>query len=253
MRVCYRDIRGNVRFNGEFRNVEDLDKKLQMLRDGLLADFSADQISEVGEIFETTFAHHAFTGRSGTFFAYEGIGSIYWHMVSKLLLAIQETYLIASETDPDKAISDQLTRHYYQTLEGLGIYDKPEDYGAFPSDPYSHVPKHSGVQQPGMTGQVKEDILVRWGELGIRIEGGCLSFKPRLLRTREFLTEPGTLNFHGLDGIDHCTELEPGQLAFTFCQVPIVYSLDRTEKMRIVFSDGSVKEQPSPPTRSRLE
>ena len=245
VRVCYRDIRGNVRFNSEFRNVEDLDKKLQLLREGLLADFSADQISEVREIFETTFAHHAFTGRSGTFFAYEGLGSIYWHMVSKLLLAIQETYLIASETAPDKAISDQLTRHYYQTLEGLGIYDKPEDYGAFPSDPYSHVPKHSGVQQPGMTGQVKEDILVRWGELGIRIEGGCLSFKPQLLRTREFLTEAGTLNFHGLDGIDHCTELEPGQLAFTFCQVPIVYSLERTEKMRIVFSDGSVKEQPS--------
>lgn len=245
-RVCYRDIRGNIRFNSAFRNVEDLSKQLHILRDGLLADFSAERIGEVREIFETTFAHHAFTGRSGTFFAYEGLGSIYWHMVSKLLLAIQETYLTASETHPDKAILDRLARHYYRTLEGLGIYDKPEDYGAFPSDPYSHVPKHSGVQQPGMTGQVKEDILVRWGELGIRIEGGCLSFKPRLLRISEFLKEPGQLNFHGLDGKDHCIELEPGQLAFTFCQVAIVYALDEAEKIRIVFSDGSIEEQSSP-------
>ncbi len=244
-RVCYRDIRGNVRFNSEFRNVEDLDQKLQILRDGLLADFSADQIGEVGEIFETTFSHYAFTGRSGTFFAYEGLGSIYWHMVSKLLLAIQETYLIASATNTDKAILDQLARRYYQTLEGLGIHDKPADYGAFPSDPYSHTPKHSGVQQPGMTGQVKEDILVRWGELGIRIEGGRLSFKPLLLRTSEFLTEPGRLDFHGLGGKCHSLELEPGQLAFTFCQVPIVYTLGETEKLKIILSDGSIEEQSS--------
>ena len=31
-------------------------------------------------------------------------------------------------------------------------------YGAFPSDPYSHTPAHAGAQQPGMTGQVKEDF-----------------------------------------------------------------------------------------------
>ena len=245
-RVCYRDIRGNIRFNSAFRNVEDLSKQLQILRDGLLADFSSDQIGEVGEIFETTFAHHAFTGRSGTFFAYEGLGSIYWHMVSKLLLAIQETYLIAAEAYPDRTVLDQLARHYYLTLEGLGIYDKPENYGAFPSDPYSHVPKHGGVQQPGMTGQVKEDILVRWGELGIRIEGGCLSFKPLLLRTSEFLTEPGRLDFHGLDGKRHSMELEPDQLAFTYCQVPIVYALGEAEHMKIALSDGSIEEQSSP-------
>ena len=45
------------------------------------------------DLFEETFHHDQFTGRSGTFFAYEGLGSIYWHMVSKLLLAAQETAL----------------------------------------------------------------------------------------------------------------------------------------------------------------
>ncbi len=34
---------------------------------------------------------HEFTGRSSTMYAYEGIGSIYWHMVAKLLVAIQES------------------------------------------------------------------------------------------------------------------------------------------------------------------
>ena len=244
-RVCYRDIRGNVRFNGAFRNVGDLNKALQSLEKDLLAHFSAQQVREVGEVFEMTFSHHAFTGRSGAFFAYEGLGSIYWHMVSKLLLAIQETYLMAVESNVPGTVLDQLARHYYQTLEGLGLYDKPEEYGAFPSDPYSHTPKHAGVQQPGMTGQVKEDILVRWGELGILIEGGRLSFRPLLLRTGEFLTEPGTLNFKGPDKGNHCIELEPGQLAFTFCQVPIVYTLGEAENLKIILSDGSVEELPS--------
>ena len=44
-------------------------------------------------IFEEIFDHKSFTGRSGTFFGYEGLGSIYWHMVSKLLLSVQETCL----------------------------------------------------------------------------------------------------------------------------------------------------------------
>ena len=48
-------------------------------------------------VFEEVFNHKAFTGRSGTFFGYEGLGSIYWHMVSKLLLAVQETCLRAIE------------------------------------------------------------------------------------------------------------------------------------------------------------
>ena len=240
-RICYRDIRGNVRFNGDFRNVGDLNKALQRLKGGPLAPFSTQQMEEVAEVFEKTFSHHAFTGRSGAFFAYEGLGSIYWHMVSKLLLAIQETYQAAAGHAPAEVL-EKLARHYYQTLEGLGLYDKPEDYGAFPSDAYSHTPKHSGAQQPGMTGQVKEDILVRWGELGIRIEDGCLSFRPLLLREDEFITEPGKLRFRGLDNHERSIDLEPGQLAFTFCQTPVVYTLDATDRMRIVFADGSVEE-----------
>ena len=50
---------------------------------------SAEEPTEESmESFEELFGHRQFTGRSGTFFAYEGLGSIYWHMVSKLGLAV---------------------------------------------------------------------------------------------------------------------------------------------------------------------
>jgi hypothetical protein len=42
------------------------------------------------------------------------------------------------------------------------------------------------AQQPGMTGQVKEDILSRIGELGINVKDGKIIFNPRLLRRNEF-------------------------------------------------------------------
>ena len=35
-------------------------------------------------LYEEVFDHQSFTGRSGTFYKYEGLGCIYWHMVSKL-------------------------------------------------------------------------------------------------------------------------------------------------------------------------
>ena len=60
-------------------------------------------------------------------------------------------------------------------MKGIGAHKSPVNYGAFPSDPYSHTPAGKGAQQPGMTGQVKEDILSRFGELGLRVkEAVCL-------------------------------------------------------------------------------
>ena len=59
-----------------------------------LVDADFDKIKA---LFEETFHHDEFTGRSGTFFAYEGLGSVYWHMVAKLLLAVQETVVRARQ------------------------------------------------------------------------------------------------------------------------------------------------------------
>ena len=92
-------------------------------------------------------------------------------------------------------------------------------------DPYSHTPAHMGAQQPGMTGQVKEEILTRWGELGLRIEGGRLGFDPVLMRRREFLGEEREWSFYGSAGQEKTTTMLPGSLGFTYCQVPIIYRL----------------------------
>ena len=46
-----------------------------------------------------------------------------------------------------------------------------------------------------MTGQVKEDILSRFGELGIIVEDGKITFNPGLLRKTEFITQGKVFHF----------------------------------------------------------
>ncbi|NIS37220.1 MAG: hypothetical protein GWN79_28610, partial [Actinobacteria bacterium] len=66
------------------------------------------------------FDHASFTGRSGTMYRYEGIGSIYWHMVSKLLFAIQERFDTAAAAGADTSTLDGLADRYRRVREGLG-------------------------------------------------------------------------------------------------------------------------------------
>ena len=99
----------------------------------------------------------------------------------------------------------------------------PERYGGFPTDPYSHSPENSGVRQPGMTGQVKEDILTRMGELGVRIEEGVLRFDGSIFQGDEFLDQPASFTFFDLKGNLTTIDLDAGEFAFTLCQVPVVY------------------------------
>ena len=131
------------------------------------------------EIYERVFQHRAFTGRSGTMFAYEGLGSIYWHMVGKLLVAAQECYVAAVDAGAPAAVQKRLADRYHAIRAGVaGLGKSPAVYGAFPLDPYSHTPAHAGAQQPGMTGEVKEEILTRLGELGVRVREGRIQFRP---------------------------------------------------------------------------
>ena len=142
--------------------------------------------------YERLLGHHAFTGRSGTMFAYEGLGCIYWHMVAKLLLAVQESVFEA--WDAGAAEWRALADHYRRVRDGLGYRKSVAEYGAFPFDPYSHTAGEGGAQQPGMTGQVKEEILTRWGELGLRERGGRLHFFPLLADAAE-VPAGGALTF----------------------------------------------------------
>jgi hypothetical protein len=183
-------------------------------------------------IFEAVFRHAEFTGRSGRMVGYEGLGCIYWHMVAKLLLATQECALAADEDGHPQAKA--LSAAYLRVRAGLCFNKTPSEYGAFPMDPYSHTPPFAGAQQPGMTGQVKEVVLTRFAELGVRVERGRVRFAPRLLQRRELLEAPDTFRYLALDGTFRTLPLARGELAFTYCQVPIVYRLGECPSLSVV-------------------
>ena len=238
--VIERDVRGNCHFNGTFNNADSLKRALAKLPEKYEPLVEQDR-QLLLDTFEEMFDHKSFTGRSGTFFGYEGLGSIYWHMVSKLVLSIQEICLKAMEDGVDAVTVGRLLDHYYEAYEGIGVHKSPELYGAFPTDPYSHTPATKGAQQPGMTGQVKEDVLSRFGELGVVVRNGAISFEPNLLRKDEFLKRPETFKFIGVNGAEEI-ELEAGALGFTCCQVPIIYKLAEQDGLKVVFADGAVSE-----------
>jgi len=236
------DCAGNYHFNGDFKNANDLNLAMLAMQEGPYAEEVKKDKKQILSLFEEVFNHKAFTGRSGTFFAYEGLGSIYWHMVSKLHLAVQECCLHAIANGDDPETVGKLLEHYYEIDAGIGVHKSPELYGAFPTDPYSHTPMHKGAQQPGMTGQVKEDILVRFGELGVFVDDGKLHFNPCLLRKDEFIEEPMPCALINLDGKPEESYLQEGMLSFTYCQVPVVYQLAQQAKIEVSFKGGSVKE-----------
>lgn len=194
---------------------------------------------QVVDLFESVFDHTRYTGRSGTFFAYEGLGSIYWHMVSKLLLAVQEVYFAARERKAPSAVLNALRERYYDIRSGLGFNKTPLNYGAFPTDPYSHTPWGKGAQQPGMTGQVKEEVLTRYGELGLRVREGVLYFEPALLREDEWLSRPATLEYVDVAGMPRALDLPAGTLGFTYAQVPVTYIRSARRQVVTRFKDGT--------------
>lgn len=239
--IVEKDVLGNCHFNGNFNNANSLKSALAALPSSYQKLVEKDR-ELLLNVFENIFNHKSFTGRSGTFFGYEGLGSIYWHMVSKLALAVQETYLNAIETGAENEIIAGLKNYYHEITEGIGVHKSPEVYGAFPTDPYSHTPAGKGAQQPGMTGQVKEDILARMGELGVLVKNGTLQFKPDLLKKEEFLKVKRTVHYNNVNLQQKELTLEKNSLCFTYCQIPIVYKLAKKDSIEVIYSsDKSVE------------
>jgi hypothetical protein len=187
-------------------------------------------------------------------FGFEGLGCIYWHMVSKLLLAIQENFFAALDGDAGPEVCQRLGALYYRVREGIGFNKTPAEYGAFPTDPYSHTPGHGGAQQPGMTGQVKEEVLTRFGELGLRVAGGEIRFDPSLLRAREFSSETRGFRFLDVHGQWQELSVPAAGLAFTWCQVPIIYRLRSHGRaaLTITWQDGGTRTLSTPSLPAEL-
>ncbi len=214
------DLDDRMHFRPEAVNVRALERLLDE------SDLIESERATLLQTYEDVFEHRKFTGRSGRMHGYEGVGSVYWHMVAKLLLAVQETYWVAvAAGEPDATVA-RLAEAYRRIRAGLGYLKTPSEYGAVPTDCYSHTPAHAGAQQPGMTGQVKEEVLARFGELGFRVANGRLLLAPGLIATDEVLLAP-------------TDDSSPTRL--TVCGVPMTIETGPDDLVIVECADGTVE------------
>jgi hypothetical protein len=143
----------------------------------------------------------------------------------------------------EPGLVQSLYEHYVRLRDGLGVHKTPAQYGAFPVDPYSHTPAFAGVQQPGMTGQVKEDVISRFLELGVVVEQGEVIFDPVLLQRGEFLTGPETW-VHWAGGREQQEVLAGGTLGFSLCGVPVIYRQAESAAIRLLDGSGEIRVMP---------
>lgn len=240
--IIQQDALGEYHFNSAFRNAEILEQALSDLKSGSYSHLVEQEKEKILAIYEEVFDHQSFTGRSGTFFGYEGLGSIYWHMVSKLLLATQESFFRAVAEGADARIIGQIKEHYYEIKAGIGLYKNPELYGAFPTDAHSHTPANSGVKQPGLTGQVKEDVIARLGELGLTVNNGSIVFEPALVNADEILENKQMFEFYTFQDEPKQLMLVKGQAGFTFCNTPVILDFSGKDTITVYYADGSTEE-----------
>ena len=241
--ILTQDCIGKVHFSADFNNADFLLRAIQRSNE----EISPEETEQLLNLYEQLFNHHAFTGRSGTFYKYEGLGCIYWHMVSKLLLAVGECIGNIGVPIPDsrQTALERLRAHYQAIREGIGSHKTPAEYGSFPFDAYSHTPSMSGVQQPGMTGQVKEDIISRFFELGVHVQDGQITFCPIMLTDADF---------HSSCLSPLASNLSPkhGELRFSYCGTEIIYrktgkstgsvTLTPEQSKHIFARDGEIKQ-----------
>lgn len=236
--IIYKSKNGNYHFQNDIINSDELKKKVSLLDPNKYKKLVDEELSYLLHVYEMTFHHNEFTGRATTFYKYEGLGSIYWHMVSKLLLAVQEVYFYALYNSDSKSQIKKLEEFYYDIKKGIGVCKSPKQYGAFPTDPYSHTPSFSGVQQPGMTGQVKEDIITRFRELGLHIKNGKISIVSTLLKKDEFLKVSKIFTYRDLGEQEVQLNCKPNTLVFTYCQVPFIYQISDKNRIIVHINDG---------------
>jgi hypothetical protein len=159
-------------------------------------------------------------------------------MVSKLMLAVQETI---RRTRSEPSIRGLMER-YADLCKGQSFNKTPAVYGAFPTDPYSHTPKGRGARQPGMTGMVKEEILIRQEELGFFIENGNLVFDFLLLDRNEFLADSKVFTYWSVDGQQQRMDLQAGSIAYSICQVPVILHASNETCIQVHLTDGSTQQ-----------
>jgi len=93
-----------------------------------------------------------------------------------------------------------------------------------------------------MTGQVKEDVLNRWAELGVKVKEGQIHFEPLFLSDNEYLIDKGQFEYFTLKGSNEVVDIQKGELAFTYCQTLIVYRQGKGAAIELHYADGKKKK-----------
>jgi hypothetical protein len=107
-----------------------------------------------------------------------------------------------------------------------------------------------------MTGQVKEDVITRFKELGVTVKEGAVSFEPYLLRRDEFLSVSRPYAFLP-DDRHRAGTLEAGSLGFSLCGIPVFFRLAETYviyvcKRVISSTNRNFEGRQGPGTRTHL-
>ena len=77
------------------------------------------------------------------------------------------------------------------------------------------------------------------GELGVFIKEGKLNFNPVLLRANEFLKEASVYDYVSVEGDEDSIVLSENSLAFSCCQVPVVYKLSNSRKIKVYYPEDT--------------
>ena len=181
-------------------------------------------------------------------FGYEGLGCIYWHMVSKLLLAVQENFFTAIDDGAEHEVCRRLGALYYRVRDGIGFNKTPAEY---PGLPDRSVFAYAGARRrpaarDDRAGQGRGlDPIRRTGSACRRRRGPSSSIRDCCARAS---SDPRPVIFRFLDvhGQWQSLTLPESALAFTWCQVPIVYQLRDTVRPALTISLQDGREQVLP-------
>lgn len=206
--ILLEDVQGNLHFGASM--ISD-----QVVRDAVQrSNYSEADQKTILDWYETIFAHGAFTGRSQVMYRFEGIGCAYWHQNAKMALAVAETAVRTYENGEN---ANEIYDAYHKLVGGFVYRKSPAVCGAIPLEPYSHSSFIGKCEQPGMTGQVKESILMRRIELGVLVKQGAIQFTPYFVNGDEFD--------------------QNGKLSFTICGVPVTYQCAKHEGLTVTMAD----------------
>jgi hypothetical protein len=89
------DNSGNYHFHASIRNANALDYALSALTADRYDETSKEEKAIILAIYEEMFDHKSFTGRSGTFYGYEGLGRYWFIQISRAIWRISDGCLFS--------------------------------------------------------------------------------------------------------------------------------------------------------------